>query len=239
MTQSESPRQSKASARSIGRGDTARGSAEETRRRLIEAALVTFGRFGFDGASTREIAKRASVNLAAIPYHFGGKEGLHRAVAEHIVAEIDARVGSNIDSVYATLEMGDVSPDQAGMMLQMIAERAAEVILGHPEARLWAPFILREQMEPSATFDVIYDGFLGRAHKAATALFARATGRPAEDPETIASVFTLLGQFIVFRIGPAMIERRLGWKGYGPDEIAMIKGIIHRNIGAMIEAGKV
>src|SRR5690606_15865778 len=63
-----------------------RGAA--TRARLIEAALDSFGRLGFEGASTREIAKAAKANLAAIAYHFGSKEALHVAVAEHIIARI-------------------------------------------------------------------------------------------------------------------------------------------------------
>src|SRR5579862_9588675 len=52
----------------------------DLRLRLLEAAIDVFGRHGFDGASTRMLAKAAGVNLQAIPYHFGGKEGLYLAV---------------------------------------------------------------------------------------------------------------------------------------------------------------
>ena len=47
---------------------------EDTRQRLIEAALKIFGESGFEGASTRMLADAAGANLAAIPYHFGSKE---------------------------------------------------------------------------------------------------------------------------------------------------------------------
>ena len=43
-----------------------RDRGAETRAQLIEAALDVFGRRGFEGASTREIAKAAGANLAAI-----------------------------------------------------------------------------------------------------------------------------------------------------------------------------
>lgn len=50
----------------------------DTRRRLLEAAVLTFAEDGFDGASIRTIALRAKVNSAMVQYHFGGKEGLYR-----------------------------------------------------------------------------------------------------------------------------------------------------------------
>src|SRR5690242_3694147 len=53
-----------------------RDRGAETRERLVEAALDVFGRFGFEGATTRQIAKEAKANLAAIVYHFGSKEAL-------------------------------------------------------------------------------------------------------------------------------------------------------------------
>src|SRR6266851_1427947 len=61
---------------------------EDARRRLIDAAIKTFGDLGFEGTSTRTLAERAGVNLAAIPYYFGSKQGLYRAAANHIAERI-------------------------------------------------------------------------------------------------------------------------------------------------------
>jgi TetR/AcrR family transcriptional regulator, regulator of cefoperazone and chloramphenicol sensitivity len=58
---------------------------EETRERIITAALRVFGEHGFDQASTRLIAAAAAVNPPALQYYFGGKEGLHRACAQFII----------------------------------------------------------------------------------------------------------------------------------------------------------
>jgi AcrR family transcriptional regulator len=54
--------------------------AELTRDSLIEAAIAVFSAKGFEGGSVREITQAAKANQAAINYHFGGKEGLYRAV---------------------------------------------------------------------------------------------------------------------------------------------------------------
>ena len=62
--------------------------SEATRQRLIDTGLTLFGRYGFDGVTTRQLATTAQVNQAAIPYHFGGKEGVYLAIAEQIAASV-------------------------------------------------------------------------------------------------------------------------------------------------------
>jgi len=55
---------------------------KDTETKLIETAMVLFAQKGFAGVSIRELAQAANVNSALISYHFGGKEGLYRAVME-------------------------------------------------------------------------------------------------------------------------------------------------------------
>jgi AcrR family transcriptional regulator len=50
---------------------------EITRQALLDHATDVFAENGFDRASVREITGRATVNQAAINYHFGGKEALY------------------------------------------------------------------------------------------------------------------------------------------------------------------
>ena len=56
--------------------------SDATRRALVAAAAGTFADHGFEAASVRVITAAAGVNQGAITYHFGGKEGLYRAVLE-------------------------------------------------------------------------------------------------------------------------------------------------------------
>ena len=57
-----------------------RSDGEQSRERLLHAALNLFAHQGFAKTSTREIAEAAGTNLAAIKYYFGDKAGLYRAV---------------------------------------------------------------------------------------------------------------------------------------------------------------
>ena len=61
-------------------------SADQTRERLLDAAAETFSRDGIQGATTREIARRAGVNEVTLFRHFKSKEQLLRAVLERGLA---------------------------------------------------------------------------------------------------------------------------------------------------------
>ena len=53
---------------------------QATRERILAAAERLFLDNGYDGTSSRMITAAARVNLAAVNYHFGGKEGLFQAM---------------------------------------------------------------------------------------------------------------------------------------------------------------
>ncbi|HXP77710.1 MAG TPA: TetR family transcriptional regulator [Stellaceae bacterium] len=56
--------------------------ASDTKRRLLSAAERLFAEHGFGGVSVRQLTAAAGVNLAAVNYHFGSKEGLLAAIFE-------------------------------------------------------------------------------------------------------------------------------------------------------------
>ena len=66
--------------RNVGRPRA--GDPVETRRGILRAAEECFAAAGFVGATTRQVAARAGVNVATLRYHFGNKEKLYRAVLD-------------------------------------------------------------------------------------------------------------------------------------------------------------
>jgi len=60
-----------------GSTNTADG-LKDVRERLLDAADQLFAGNGYDGTSIRHITAKAGCNLAAVNYHFGGKNGLYR-----------------------------------------------------------------------------------------------------------------------------------------------------------------
>jgi AcrR family transcriptional regulator len=54
-----------------------RSDGQETRERLLDAAVEVFADKGFWEATTAEICRKAGANAAAVNYHFGSKEDLY------------------------------------------------------------------------------------------------------------------------------------------------------------------
>ncbi len=65
-----------------------RAVREDIRERLLDAALVEFGAKGFDGASTRAIARSIGAHQPQINYHFASKEALWIAAVDHLFGEL-------------------------------------------------------------------------------------------------------------------------------------------------------
>jgi AcrR family transcriptional regulator len=66
-----------------------RRDADDTRRRLIQAATQLFSKMGYEATTTKLIAKRAGVNEALIQRYFDSKAGLLLAVYRELNAESD------------------------------------------------------------------------------------------------------------------------------------------------------
>ena len=55
-------------------------TSQDTKSRILDAAEHLFMEHGFEATSLRSLTSAASVNLAAVNYHFGSKEELFQAV---------------------------------------------------------------------------------------------------------------------------------------------------------------
>jgi TetR/AcrR family acrAB operon transcriptional repressor len=62
--------------------------AEKTRRRIMAAALRSFGRSGISSTTLEEVANAAGVTRGAIYWHFSGKEALLHAIREEVSAPL-------------------------------------------------------------------------------------------------------------------------------------------------------
>lgn len=59
--------------------------SEETRRLLLEVAVDAFAEHGFDGVSTRDLARLAQVTPTTLFHHFATKDELYGAAYHHAV----------------------------------------------------------------------------------------------------------------------------------------------------------
>lgn len=68
--------------------DKVRESPTSTKARILVAAQEVFAAKGFEGASTREIAAKAEVNISSLHYHWESKETLYLAIFERIFQQL-------------------------------------------------------------------------------------------------------------------------------------------------------
>jgi AcrR family transcriptional regulator len=64
--------------------ELAREAPGSTKGRILAAAEAVFAARGFEGASTREIAAQAGVNISSLHYHWASKDALYVAVFQDV-----------------------------------------------------------------------------------------------------------------------------------------------------------
>jgi AcrR family transcriptional regulator len=161
---------------------------EETRWRLLQAAAEVFAEVGYHAATTREICRRAGVNLASIHYYYGDKAELYR--------EVFRLPFLNECNTFNTLDIAQVSLEE-GMhaFYQWFFPPVAEE---DPMTQLFMRLHAREEAEPSGVLgDAMMQAFRPN-HDKMQALLCREFGLKKPDVEVDRLTFALLGMVTVY-----------------------------------------
>lgn len=171
--------------------------------------------------------------MSSITYHFGGKEGLYLAAADHIAATMYAKIVPTLDRAAALCgEDGDIAAARAA--IHAIIGGMAQVML-HDDTTAIARFVVREQADPTEAFARIYSGMMGKILVRLSALLARVAGERLTDAEARVCVMTLVGQVLVFRVARATVMTNMKWASIGPDEASLILRSLATNLDAILD----
>jgi multidrug efflux pump subunit AcrA (membrane-fusion protein) len=184
-------------------------SFERTKRRpwslrRFSTRRSTSSAEGFEGASTREIARASGTAMSSITYHFGGKHGLYLAAADHIAASIREMQGPRMSPRRRRrariARSGDGGArDDARQLAQMMLR---------PETESWSRFIIREQQFPTEAFDLLFEGAMQPILEA----FIELIGAPVPISPAARQwrpAILLFGQAMMLRAGRAAVCRAL------------------------------
>lgn len=195
-------------------GRVARGAS--TRANLLEAGVRIFAARSFSEVTTRELADAAGANQAAILYHFGSKEGLYLAVAEHVAERARAALqGAIAPTAGSVASGGEPTPIDA---LRDVLRALTRGLIAMAADGALADFIVREQAQPGPAFDILYRGYIGDMHARVTALVAAATDRAADDRSAIIDAHAIIGMALSFAVARATLLRRLRSRRYTATE---------------------
>jgi AcrR family transcriptional regulator len=215
-------------------GKTKTENENTIRERLLEAGLKLFGLHGFEATSTRELAAEAGANLGAILYHFGGKEGIYHAVIEQAVAEKLAEISPCMEEVRRISADPAAGPDDLRQALRTLITTLVAVMLGNPRTQAFAQIMIQEQIAPTPAYDMLYLGFFDRVQGMWAQLVARLTGLPRDCTELKLRTMSIMGQFIIFRMGMTATLRHLGCDRLSQEHLDCIVAIGMQQVEAIV-----
>jgi TetR/AcrR family transcriptional regulator, regulator of cefoperazone and chloramphenicol sensitivity len=161
-----------------------REDGAQTKQQLLEVAGRVFGERGYERATSKEICERAQANIAAVNYHFGGKDGLYAAVLE----EAHARLVS-IDIVTQVTQSKGSAAEKLRLLLRQIVGEVAKRDQG-----AWELGVLsRELMAPTPLIDGMMKNQVMPKARMVTAMIGEILGVPPTHPAVSRSTVSIMG----------------------------------------------
>jgi TetR/AcrR family transcriptional regulator, regulator of cefoperazone and chloramphenicol sensitivity len=171
-----------------------RTASEQTRERLLEAARQVFSEHNFQGATVREICRRAEANVAAVNYHFGSKEGL---LAEAL----------NFASL-AALQKDNVRADKCPKIrLRLFLHDFMLMLLDEKNASAQCRIMARELADPTPALDQIVSEAIAPLHEFLGKLLREIVGNKVSETELRRCVYSIFGQCQFYRHSHPVLQR--------------------------------
>ncbi len=188
-------------------------ASEQTRARLLDAAREVFSQHGFQGATVREICRRAEANGAAVNYHFGSKDGL---LAEALnFAPLKAMQKANVQA-----------GDCPSMRLRLFIREFMLMLLDEKNPSSQCQIMARELADPTPALDKIVREAIAPMHEFLGKLVREIAGDKVGAAELRRCVHSIFGQCLFYRHSQPVLQRLHPRLRYDHKEIEAIAGHI-------------
>lgn len=171
-----------------------RTTSEQTRMRLLDAAREVFSQHGFQGATVREICRRAEANGAAVNYHFGSKDGL---LAEAL----------NFAPLKAMQKANDRAGECPRMRLHLFIHDFMLMLLDEKNPSSQCQIMARELADPTPALDKIVREAIQPLHEFLSRLVKEIAGDKISEPELRRFVHSIFGQCLFYRHSQPVLQR--------------------------------
>jgi len=192
----------------------ARHAPVPTKARILAVAEQVFAAKGFEGASTREIASRAGVNISSLHYHWDCKETLYFAVFQNIYERI----------VNVVREVSTLPPDQQVSMKELVEQamgRLFDFFLDNPTI----PKLLVRRLVEDDDVDVeIERDVLVPAWRVFSSWTQHFRKRPMDEGDSMLFMLTTYSTMLCFLLDGREFRRLLGGSVRNPEVRARIRG---------------
>jgi TetR/AcrR family transcriptional regulator, regulator of cefoperazone and chloramphenicol sensitivity len=167
--------------------------ATEIPRRLITVASQLFARHGYAATRVREIVRVADVDLSAVTYYFGGKEGLYAATLQELVGPPPAEPAPPV--------VGEVAEEALYRQVLGLLRRFASE--GSPLGAILA----HESMNPTESFDFLVRDVWRPELERLAAIVKRLAGEGVDDRAIARIAMSVMGQCLFYLFARGAIDR--------------------------------
>jgi len=186
-------------------------AAQETRRKLMDAAGQVFAERGLHAATLQEITARAGVNKAAVNYHFRDKLELYAAVVRHCLSFTDGGPGPQ--------ELSGPPAER----LRALVTRIMKDILDPAKPPWRAAIINHELAQPTAALDAVMDEVIAPRSRLQCDIVRSILGPRASEEKIARVTLSIVAQCLVYlhdRRIMARLHPALAQDDRKPEEIA-------------------
>ena len=170
----------------------------DTCRRLVAAACEEFAQHGYSGARIRSIVEAAGVNLAAVNYYFGGKEGLYRATLGFLA-------GQAMRGLEATrAERRGQTPERE---LHRLVYAFLSGLDRSPSSQPLGRILAHEAMDPSPHLDRLIEEMTRPQLERVRTVVRKLAGPRVPDTEVTLAALSVAGQCFLYQFGRPAIDR--------------------------------
>jgi TetR/AcrR family transcriptional regulator, regulator of cefoperazone and chloramphenicol sensitivity len=178
-----------------------RGSRPSTaapmREKLLEAAGQVFAERGYYKATIREICRRATANVAAVNYTFGGKLALYTEVLRRSVRAPEmARVTAALDAAR--------SPEE---MLRNVIRARLQSLCGGKRPDRGFHIVMHEFSQPTPAMTRVIDEAMRPIYKRVLGAVGEMLGLPPEHEKTRLCNNSIIGQVLFYAFSQPVLSR--------------------------------
>ena len=209
---------------------------EDTRRRILDVALAAFAADGYEGVSTRGLAEQAGINLPAIQYYFGSKEGLYRAVIDSIGRQIEEQMAPINARIHQALARPDCSHAELLALLHELLDAFVVMVTSGENLESRRMLFARAEIERTAALELLHE--TGRRHvfEPCSLLIARLIGQPVMSEEVLLRTLMIVGEVVIFCNKGA--RRELGACALREDRVLAIQALVREHTAAIFRSTK-
>ena len=142
---------------------------KDTKTTLLNCAEKLFLENGLDGVSIREITDMAGANVAAVNYHFSGKENLYREVLRRRFTEIAHQRVALLNELEARPE-----PAALATIVATYVRSHFEGVMASPDGDRLLQIIYREMSPGAVAADLVANELIAPIHRTFRALIKKA-----------------------------------------------------------------